>query len=1233
MGFGGIVAGSARVVVGVDNRDLHTGLAKSSHELDQFGRRATSTVGNFAKAFSGLALVGGAAGAGALFKSTVDAASDLSEQINKATVVFAGSERQILAWSQTTSSAIGVSRREALEAAGTFGNMLVPMGFARDRAAEMSRTFVELAADMASFNNASPEETLQALRSGLAGETEPLRRFGVFLNQARIEEEALRSGLVKQGQELTAAGKAQATYSIILKDTADTQGDFARTSDGLANQQRVLRARFEDLRAQLGANLLPTITRVIAKINDWIERLQENEQLQRDLKDAVDDVVGTIRAAAGAMDRVAKATGGWGETLKIVLALGVASKVAAMTRSFTALAGAEAAAAGGGAAGILGAAGAGRGLLAVLNRLKTIGPIAITVSLVLDSEDRNKILDFLKVGLGLKSFEELKEEAHPSGGGRTGSTGVVPDPRGRGGGLIPQRAVLARGADRPGVATKQLVLDFVSRIAEVGGQDRLVIGTGTRHSKHTTSGNVSQHWTGNAADIPAGGAELTALGQAALIAAGADPAWARRQEGGLYNIGGFQIIFNSNIGGNHWNHLHVGVRDGTEIPGAPAGREKPSTTSQDSKQDTKYGRDKKSRGGGGELIPPRLRLNLAKAELTAGTADDIAALTAVEQYLEQRIAKEKNVEKQTKLLQELKQTRDRIADLREGDKPDKGKGADELVPARLRLRLVQAEVSKGTEDDLRVLRQVEDYLEQRIAREKDTERKIRLLNELQSVRSQIAGLTDKDEPQVEDLIPRRLQLRLARAELTKTMQDDLSVLDEIVGHLERRIKREKDLDTRLALLRELQSARAQRASAAEGLREQVGVSPTQRAFDKAVEELIARRPSSTIGSGRVTPRPYDPATEERKQQIEGQLGPEERAKRAEAKQERHNQLGRILTPLAARRDEISGYWRELGAKLRAARARLKALNGALKRLRSVKPRLQDRRAIANHLNDIAATKQKIAELEDAIKLAEEAWHEIVDEMDSETQKVAEEDEQAALEAAPRETASGGGGGGGGGGGEGIGGGGGAPATDLTRLPPELRLRQAQAEGTKTTADDLALARETEAIFAGRLASAQDVETQIALTQQLNAVRAQIERLNEPLPPELRLRQAQSEATKTGADDLLIAREIEAIYARRLAANPDVEAQIVLTQQLTGIRSQIERLNETLLHETVTVRDENVLSFLTGLRNLREFQDNIYSPLRPLAGSTIHVENHFQASPDDPHVFSAGLAFELKALVG
>lgn len=225
-------------------------------------RSSISLMSDSVQALQALAVVGVGAFA-------VKSASDLNEEVSKTGVVFGRSSSEMLSWSRTASDSFGQSQQQALEAAGVFGNMLVPMGSTRKEAAKMSRRMITLASDMASFNNADPSEVLDALRAGLAGESEPLRRYGVFLNDARLRQEALSQGLKVGKGPLDAHTKAMATYGLILKDTKDAQGDFSRTSGGLANMQRTLRAQVTDLAAQIGTALLPHVVTTVR----WIVQL------------------------------------------------------------------------------------------------------------------------------------------------------------------------------------------------------------------------------------------------------------------------------------------------------------------------------------------------------------------------------------------------------------------------------------------------------------------------------------------------------------------------------------------------------------------------------------------------------------------------------------------------------------------------------------------------------------------------------------------------------------------------------------------------------------------------------------------------------------------------------------------------------------------------------------------------------------------------------------------------
>lgn len=222
--------------------------------------------------FKARAALAGAVVGAALFKMGKDAirtASDIGESTSKVGVVFGKAGASVLRFADTSAKGLGISKAAALEAAGTFGNLFVSLKLPQAEAAKMSTRMVQLAADMASFNNTSPEEALDALRSGLVGETEPLRRFGVNIQDAQLRQEALKLGLISTTKDaLSPAAKAQASYSLILQQTTTAQGDFARTSGGLANQQRILTAEFSDLQGQLGQKLLPAVVKTTSALVD-----------------------------------------------------------------------------------------------------------------------------------------------------------------------------------------------------------------------------------------------------------------------------------------------------------------------------------------------------------------------------------------------------------------------------------------------------------------------------------------------------------------------------------------------------------------------------------------------------------------------------------------------------------------------------------------------------------------------------------------------------------------------------------------------------------------------------------------------------------------------------------------------------------------------------------------------------------------------------------------------------
>jgi hypothetical protein len=184
--------------------------------------------------------------------------------------VFKNSAFIVDNFAKTSASSFGITKQAALEAAGTFGNLIQAFGIGEGEAANMSVTLLALAADLASFNNTPIEEAIIALRSGLSGEAEPLKRFGVAINDVRLKQEALNMGLYDGKGALDITAKTQAAYALILKDTNLAQGDFARTSDGFANQMRILQASLSDAATEVGLVLLPYFKEFVNFINDNI---------------------------------------------------------------------------------------------------------------------------------------------------------------------------------------------------------------------------------------------------------------------------------------------------------------------------------------------------------------------------------------------------------------------------------------------------------------------------------------------------------------------------------------------------------------------------------------------------------------------------------------------------------------------------------------------------------------------------------------------------------------------------------------------------------------------------------------------------------------------------------------------------------------------------------------------------------------------------------------------------
>jgi hypothetical protein len=265
------MAGTSNVVririVG-DAKSLQKATDDAAGAIGKLEGSGSRLSGVLAGAFTTAAILGFA-------KSSVKAASDIEEALNKIRVLVGDSIGEVSNWSKTTASSFGISRRAALEYVGTFANLLDKLGKTGDETAMMSQRLTELAADLASFSNTPVSQALTAIQSGLQGQARPLRQYGVLLSDAVLKERAMSMGLRETTKGvLPPLIRMEAAYAEILAQTTKAQGDFKRTASSTANQAKTLSAQFDDLRVAIGEGLNPVAKGFLRTVAEWLPALQ-----------------------------------------------------------------------------------------------------------------------------------------------------------------------------------------------------------------------------------------------------------------------------------------------------------------------------------------------------------------------------------------------------------------------------------------------------------------------------------------------------------------------------------------------------------------------------------------------------------------------------------------------------------------------------------------------------------------------------------------------------------------------------------------------------------------------------------------------------------------------------------------------------------------------------------------------------------------------------------------------
>lgn len=256
----------------------------------------------------------------------IELGSDLAEVQNVVDVTFPKMSARVDKFAKDAAASFGLSETMAKKFTGTFGAMAKAFGFNEQAAYEMSTALTGLSGDVASFYNISQDEAYTKLKSVFTGETETLKDLGIVMTQNALDAYALANGYGKATAKMSEAEKVALRYKFVQEQLTLASGDFIRTSDGWANQVRVLKLQFDSLKATIGQGLINVLTPVIQVINRIIGKLMSLANAFKSFTEMITGKKGSgggvtataagMEAVAGSADQAGAAMGGAGGAAK-----------------------------------------------------------------------------------------------------------------------------------------------------------------------------------------------------------------------------------------------------------------------------------------------------------------------------------------------------------------------------------------------------------------------------------------------------------------------------------------------------------------------------------------------------------------------------------------------------------------------------------------------------------------------------------------------------------------------------------------------------------------------------------------------------------------------------------------------------------------------------------------------------------------------------------------------------
>lgn len=278
------------VPISADNKPLKNTLNETTNEIEKQSKKWDKAIedssNNMQKSFTKALDINrlkdwGIQAAKVMFDfgmQCVNAASDLQEVQNVVDTTFGQSASQIDAWAKTAITQFGLSETKAKQFASTLGAMMKSAGMAGDEVVKVSEDLAGLAADMSSFYNLDFDTAFQKIRSGLSGETEPLKQLGINMSQANLQAYALQKGITKTLDSMSQGEITMLRYQYLMQATADAQGDFAKTSDGYANSLRLLQSNLESIKTQIGTVFIDVLANATTSLNNFLTAINKPKQ-------------------------------------------------------------------------------------------------------------------------------------------------------------------------------------------------------------------------------------------------------------------------------------------------------------------------------------------------------------------------------------------------------------------------------------------------------------------------------------------------------------------------------------------------------------------------------------------------------------------------------------------------------------------------------------------------------------------------------------------------------------------------------------------------------------------------------------------------------------------------------------------------------------------------------------------------------------------------------------------